>query len=158
MRAWKLSLPHLMTRTSATKANQAATVSEMLAVISRRASHEVRNALNAVGVNVEVVRSRMNRPEADLAELRTFAERAAKESDLAAALTTGLADLTRLLARAATGEGESTVRNSSGATTVVVPICSSDDNEVSAGLKSLAARMGVTIKLDGPTVIFTVRD
>jgi hypothetical protein len=41
---------------------------------------------------------------------------------------------------------------------IQVPICSSDDNSVSSDLQALAGRMGVQIKLDGPTVIFTVRD
>lgn len=147
-----------MTRISATKPDkdQAA---EVLAIISRRASHEVRNALNGVAVNVEVVRSRIVRPDPDLAELRTFAERASKDSDAAAVLAGGLADLTRLLARAATADGKAKVKPGPGASRVlVVPLCSSEDNAISADLKALAARAGFAIKLDGPTVIFTVRD
>jgi hypothetical protein len=115
--------------------------------------------LNAVAVNVEVVRSRLSKPGADLGELQSFAERASSESDAAASLATGLADLTRLLARAATGEGKTSITESSGgSTSITLPICSSDDGELSADLKALAARIGVSIKLDGPTVIFTVRD
>ena len=159
MQEWNQSLLHPMTPTSATRKNdEHAQASELLAVIARRASHEVRNALNAVAVNVEVVRSRVARPQPDLAELQTFAERASKESDSAAALTNGLADLARLLARAATGDGRAKVEKVDGAATVVLPLCSADDQELSSDLKSLATRMGVAIKLDGSTVIFTVRD
>lgn len=149
-----------MTRISATRADsEAAQASELLAVISRRASHAVRNALNAVALNVEVVRSRIGRPNPDLAELRTFAERASKDSDSAASLAGGLADLSRLLARTATGKGEAKVKpREGGSRVVVVPICASEDNDISADLKGLAARAGVVIKLDGQTVIFTVRD
>lgn len=146
-----------MTPTSATKADtgQAA---ELLAVIARRASHEVRNALNSVAVNIEVVRSRMARPEPNLSELQNFAERASTESDAAAALTTGLADLTGLFAMVVMGEGKAQVSTATGSKVVSVPLCASDDHRVSADLKALAERMGVSIKLDGATVIFTVRD
>ncbi len=146
-----------MTQTSATKGD-IEQASELLAVISRRASHEVRNALNSVAVNLEVVRSRMARPEPDLLELQNFAERASKESDAAASLTTGLADLTRLLALAATGDGKATVKLETGSKIVSVPLCSTGDAAVSGDLRTLAARMGVSIRLDGATVIFTVRD
>lgn len=147
-----------MTPTSPTSKGNEAQVSEVLAVISRRASHELRNALNGVAVNVEVVRSRLARPNADLAELQTFAERASRESDLAASLANGLADLTRLLARAAAATGPSTMKKASDSTTVAVPVCSSDDSEVTPDLKALGARMGVTVRLDSSTIIFTVRD
>lgn len=146
-----------MTPTSATKAD-IEQASELLAVISRRASHEVRNALNSVAVNVEVVRSRIARPDPDLSELKNFAERAAKESDAAATLTTGLADLVRLLVLAATGDGKATIGKSAGGRMVTVPLCASGDHDISPDLKALAARMGISIKLDGSTVIFTVRD
>ncbi len=148
-----------MTPTSATKqTDDHQQASELVALVARRASHEVRNALNAAAVNVEVVRSRLSRPEPDLKELQTFAERASRESDAAAALTTGLADFTRVLALAATGDGNAKVTRSAGSTTVTIPLCSADDQDISADLKALAAHMGVTIKLDGSTVIFTVRD
>ena len=148
-----------MTQTSATsRIDEHERASELLALVSRRASHEVRNALNGVAVNLEVVRSRVSRPDPKLSEIQTFAERASNESDGAAALTNGLADLTRLLARAATGDGNAKVKQGDGSSTVIVPLGSADDQELSADLKSLAKRMGVAIKLDGPTVIFTVRD
>lgn len=132
--------------------------SELLAVISRRASHEVRNALNAAAINVEVVRSRLSRPDPDLKELQTFAERASRESDAAAALSTGLSDLARVLAMAATGDGKPKVTKAAGSSTVLLPLCAADDQDVSNDLKALAERMGITIKLDRSTVIFTVRD
>lgn len=148
-----------MTRTSATRASaQSDEVAELLGIISRRASHEVRNALNGVAVNIEVVRSRLSRPAPDLVELKTFADRASQESDGAAALTNGLADLARLLARAAAASGKAQLKKSDGQKELAVPLHSSDDAELSADIRALAARMGVAIKLDGPTVIFTVRD
>lgn len=147
-----------MTPTSATSSGGDAQISELLATISRRATHEVRNALNGVAVNLEVVRSRLAKPGADLKELQTFADRASKESDTAASLANGLADLTRLLARAATGDGTPVLKRAADSSSVELPICSSDDHELSPDLMSLVARMGVSIRLDGLTVIFTVRD
>jgi signal transduction histidine kinase len=147
-----------MTPTSATNQGTNAAVSEVLATISRRASHEVRNALNGVAVNIEVVRSRLGRPGADLKELQTFADRASSDSELAASLTSGLSDLTRLLGRAATAEGTASMDTAKGSTTIRVPVCASDDSGVSPDLQALATRMGVSIKLDGSAVIFTVRD
>lgn len=149
-----------MTRISATKGEKdPSQATEVLAAIVRRASHEVRNALNASAVNVEVVRSRIGKPDPDLAQLRTFAERASRDGDATASLAGGLADLARLLARAAGVDGKPTVQPGENASRiVVVPLCSSEDNEISADLKALAVRAGFAIRLDGPTVIFTVRD
>jgi signal transduction histidine kinase len=147
-----------MTQTSATRKGNEAQISDVLAAVSRRASHEVRNALNAVAVNIEVVRSRLARPDADPRELQPFAERASLESDAAASLANGLADLTRLLARAAPAQGEAKIKKTADSTIVALPLCSSDDNEVTHDLKALAARLGVSVSLDSSTVIFTVRD
>ncbi len=158
MPVWNQLPQHQMTRTSATDFAGQRAASEVLAEISRRASHEVRNALNGVAVNIEVVRSRMLQPEPNLAELGKFAERAAQESDAAASLATGLADLTRLLACAVAGKGEASVSQESGMTTLVLPLCSSNDAAVSPELAALGARMSVSVKLSGPAVIFTVRD
>jgi hypothetical protein len=57
--------------------------------VTRRAGHEIRNALNGVAVNVEVVRSRLARGEYAKDSL-SFAERAALQVGVANALTDGL--------------------------------------------------------------------
>src|SRR5579859_4709624 len=57
--------------------------------ISRRAGHEIRNALNGVAVNVEVVRSR-TAAAASGGEVASFAERAALQAGLASGLVDGL--------------------------------------------------------------------
>ena len=147
-----------MTPTSATRKGGEAQISDALAAVARRASHEVRNALNAVAVNIEVVRSRLAKPDTDPRELQSFAERASRESDAAASLANGLADLTRLLARAAVAQGAATIKKTADSTIIAVPVCSSDDNEITHDLNALAARMGVSLSLDSSTVIFTVRD
>lgn len=46
-----------------------------------RASHDVKDALNGVSVNLEVVRSRASRPDAPASAVATFAEAAAQQLD-----------------------------------------------------------------------------
>ncbi len=52
---------------------------ETFARLSVRASHELKNSLNAVAVNLEVVRSRLERASADVAGLAGYATNAAGE-------------------------------------------------------------------------------
>jgi hypothetical protein len=56
--------------------------------IVRRSGHEIRNALNGVAVNVEVVRSRNGREAADA--VNSFAERAVADVAKASSLTNGV--------------------------------------------------------------------
>lgn len=71
--------------------------------IVRRSGHEIRNALNGVAVNVEVVRSRKGREGAG-GEVDSFAQRAAADVAKASTLTNGaLAIVDAVLAAAATG-------------------------------------------------------
>ena len=57
--------------------------------IIRRSGHEIRNALNGVAVNVEVVNSRAGR-EGSMGTTDTFAQRAASDVSKASALTNGV--------------------------------------------------------------------
>ncbi len=57
--------------------------------ITRGAGHEIRNALNGIAVNVEVVRSRLARVEGGK-DLLTFADNAASQVGVANAITEGL--------------------------------------------------------------------
>jgi signal transduction histidine kinase len=57
--------------------------------LTRTAGHEIRNALNGVAVNVEVVRSRIAR-DPDKKELLAFAERAVAQVGVANTLTDSL--------------------------------------------------------------------
>ncbi len=63
-----------------------------------RAAHEIRNPLNGVAVNLEVVRSRLARGSGDPASIGRFAESAASESERAAELVQALLELARPLA------------------------------------------------------------
>jgi signal transduction histidine kinase len=63
--------------------------------LAARASHEIRNPLNGVVVNVEVLRTRLGRPAADPASLATFAELASGEIARSARLIEALLTLAR---------------------------------------------------------------
>jgi signal transduction histidine kinase len=63
--------------------------------LAARAAHEIRNPLNGVVVNVEVLRGRLGRPEADPAKLATFAELASGEIGRSAQLIEALLALAR---------------------------------------------------------------
>jgi len=78
--------------------------------IIRRSGHEIRNALNGVAVNVEVVRSRGGRQGAG-GTADSFAERAVTDVGKASALTNGtLAIVDAVLVAAAAG----TLRSNAG--------------------------------------------
>jgi signal transduction histidine kinase len=66
--------------------------------LAGRAAHEIRNPLNGLAVNLEVVRSRAARGAGDLASVGRFAESASGELERAAELVQALLELARPLA------------------------------------------------------------
>jgi signal transduction histidine kinase len=66
--------------------------------LAGRAAHEIRNPLNGLAVNLEVVRSRAARGAGDLASIGRFAESASGELERAAELVQALLELARPLA------------------------------------------------------------
>jgi signal transduction histidine kinase len=63
--------------------------------ISGRAAHELKGALNGVSVNVEVVRSRCEKPDVAASALRTFATAASGQLDAVIEMTDALLGLAR---------------------------------------------------------------
>lgn len=63
--------------------------------IGRPLAHEVRNALNGIAVNLEVVRSRAERPDVPASQLARFADAAADQLEALSRLTEGLLALVR---------------------------------------------------------------
>lgn len=59
------------------------------------AAHEVKGALNGVSVNLEVIRSRAEKPNAPASAVGTFADAAAGQLDLVISLSDALLGLTR---------------------------------------------------------------
>src|ERR1700730_14969560 len=90
---------------------------ELVREIIRRAGHEIRNALNGVAVNVEVMRSRVAQREGGHGQaarpaIASFAERAGTQIGEATALTNGLLSLLRIVLSA---EAQGTLRSAPGA-------------------------------------------
>lgn len=136
-------------RSKATEAPQA--VREIL----RRAGHEIRNALNGVAVNVEVVRSRSNR-EGPPKELKSFAERASAQVGEASALADGLLAFTgSVLAAQAAGTLKTTGGHGAGSRIELMIYGEGADGVVS-DIERLASRLGVGVEQRGRSVILTI--
>ena len=123
--------------------------------ILRRAGHEIRNALNGVAVNVEVVRSRVAR-EATAAEVASFAQRAGAQIGEATALTNGLLALVGFVLAA---EAEGTLRSvpgASGGSRIELMIYGDRASVFMSDIEHLADRIGVGVEQGATRVILTV--
>ena len=130
-------------------------VPEAVREILRRAGHEIRNALNSVAVNVEVVRSRSAREGAGH-DLASFAERASAQVGEASALTDGLLALVNsLLATNARGALKPVAGRGAGSS-VELTIYGESSAGVVSDIERLASRIGVAVEERGQSVILTV--
>jgi len=121
----------------------------------RRAGHEIRNALNGVAVNVEVVRSRSGR-EGTAKELTSFAERASAQVGEASALTNGLLALvSSLLAAQAAGTLKPAGGRGAGSR-IELMIYGESSAGIVSDIERLASRIGVAVEQHGPRVILTI--
>jgi hypothetical protein len=123
--------------------------------IIRRAGHEIRNALNGVAVNVEVVRSRVAREGAP-AEIASFAERAGTQIGEATALTNGLLSL---VGAALSAEAQGKLRvaaGASGGSRMELMIYGDKASILVSDIKHLADCIGVGVEQGVERVILTV--
>jgi hypothetical protein len=124
--------------------------------IIRRAGHELRNALNGVAVNVEVVRSRIVREGSPL-ELASFAERASAQMGEASALADGLLALVGPLMVSATAGGSKATGGGHGAgSRIELMIYGDGAAAVVSDIERLASRIGVAVEQHGRSVILTI--
>jgi hypothetical protein len=131
--------------------------------ITRRAGHEIRNALSGVAVNVEVVRSRVARSQGEAEsrkgnarEVVAFAERAGAEIGQAIALTNGLLALLRSLLAAEAGGTLRAGSGGSGETQLELMIYGDQATVFVSDIKHLAERIGVVVEQGAERVILTV--
>lgn len=131
--------------------------SDALAVVReivRRSGHEIRNALNGVAVNVEVVRSRHGRQSAGN-EVSSFAERAVADVAKATALTNAvLAVVGAVLAALSRGGVNSAGHGDPSEIEVMIyggraPVFVSE-------IAPLAEEIGVSVEQRGQSVILRV--
>ena len=135
-----------------TDARLSASERKVLREIIRRAGHEIRNALNGVAVNVEVVRSRSARESAG-SEITAFAERAILNASAASVLTNGLLALTNAsLGKPAASERGKKDQLASGS----VELTLGDASAVLSDIRRLAAAIDVSVEERGTNVILKV--
>ena len=134
---------------------RAAEPPEPVREILRRAGHELRNALNGVAVNVEVVRSRADR-EGSPKELAPFAERASAQVGEASALTDGLL---AFVASVLTAQAAGTLKTSGdggAGSRIELMIYGERSATTVSEIERLTSRIGVGVEQDGPRVILRV--
>lgn len=130
--------------------------SQAVREIIRRAGHELRNALNGVAVNVEVVRSRIGREGPPL-ELASFAERASAQVGEASALADGLLALVGpLLASPTAGTSKTAGGNHGAGSRIELMIYGDGAAAVVSDIERLASRIGVAVEQHGRSVILTI--
>ena len=123
--------------------------------IIRRAGHEIRNALNGISLNVEVVRSRSGR-EGPAKELTSFADRASAQVSEASALTDGLlAFVGSVMAAQAAGTFRASGGHGAGSR-IELMIYGDGAAGVVSDIERLASRVGVSVEQHGQSVILTI--
>jgi hypothetical protein len=121
----------------------------------RRAGHEIRNALNGVAVNVEVVRSRSG-GDAPAGSLASFAEHAMIQVGEASALIDGLLALVNsVLTAQAAGTLKSPGSHGAGSR-IELMIYGDAGSVLVSDIERLASRIGVGVEQDGDRVILTI--
>ena len=127
---------------------------EVVREITRRAGHEIRNALNGVAVNAEVVRSRADAE--GKGELKPFAERAVLQVGVANILTEGLlAFMSAVLAAHAEGTLRLVPKGSAGST-IELMIYGAQADSVVFAIKRFAGLLAVDVEQHGERVILSV--
>ena len=134
---------------------QATEAPQAIREIIRRAGHEIRNALNGVAVNVEVVRSR-SAGDASPRGLMSFAEHAMTQVGEASALTDGLLALVNsVLAAQAAGTLKSPAGHGAGSR-IELMIYGDAASGLMSDIERLASRVGVGVEQHGQRVILTI--
>ena len=138
-----------------TDARRAAEVLQAVREIIRRAGHEIRNALNGIAVNTEVVRSRSAR-ETSPQEVASFAERALSQVGEASALTDGLLALVNSVLDAQTAGTLKKARGHGAGSRIELMIYGEGATGIVSEIERLASRVGVSVEQDGERVILTI--
>ena len=127
---------------------------QALREILRRAGHEIRNALNGVSVNVEVVRSRAAR-DSSPEDLTSFADRASAQVSEASALTDGLL---ALLGAVVAGQSDGTLKTAveGAGSRIELTIYGDAASSIVSDIERLTSRIGVGLEQDGKSVILRI--
>lgn len=128
---------------------------EIVREITRRAGHEIRNALSGVAVNVEVVKSRAARGDGADA-LAPFADRAVLQIGVASALTDGLLGLVGAVLAAEADGKLRTVPGDGAGTRIELTVYGDRASVILSNIERLANLIGVAVEEHADRVILTV--
>jgi len=128
---------------------------EIVREITRRAGHEIRNALSGVAVNVEVVKSRAARGDGADA-LAPFADRAALQVGVASALTDGLLGLVGAVLAAEADGTLRTLPDAGAGTRIELTVYGDRASVILSNIRRLADVIGVAVEEHVERVILTV--
>ena len=120
-----------------------------LAAIARAAGHELRNALNALVVNLEVVRSRVTD-----AGTQPFADQAVEQSEESVRLAEASIALLNLIVGAIGEDGH--FRGTVASDGIRIEGREEEVERVVRALRSLADRKAVSVDTSGSTVILSI--
>ena len=120
----------------------------------RRSGHEIRNALNGVAVNVEVVRSRVGRGSGST-DVDTFATRASSQVNVASAIIDGLLAVLRVTL-SAQADGTLKTTTSGAGSQIELMIYGDEATTFVSDIKLFSERVGLSIKTGERGVILTV--
>ncbi len=123
--------------------------------IIRRSGHEIRNSLNGVSVNVEVVRSRSKATKGST-EVGSFAERASREVSTASRLADATLGLVEAVLKAVAAGTLRSMPGHGAASEIELMIYGDGAAAFLSSVRPLAEAIGVTVEERGPSVIFRV--
>jgi signal transduction histidine kinase len=124
-------------------------VTDTLVAVARASGHELRNALNALVVNLEVVRSRISDPAT-----QPFAEQAVRQSEESARLAESAIALLNLVVGAIDADGRFHGSTSDGKARV--ESAEAEIDRTVRALRALAERGAVRVDTSGPAVILSI--
>lgn len=122
--------------------------------VVRRSGHEIRNALNGVSVNVEVVKSRKGR-EGAAGEVASFADRAAIDVGRATSLTNGVLALVDAVLTAAS-KGTLRASRHGDASEIELMIYGDRGPVFVSEIAPLAEAVNMSVEQRGQSVILSV--
>jgi hypothetical protein len=121
----------------------------------RGSVHELRNALNGLVVNLEVVRSRLARAGSDDG-LLSFAEQATDQAEESVALNEGVGGLLSLIMASVDASGRlRCARSAPPASGIRFDVDISTAERVLPGLRRLGQSAGFSVEIDEAAVILT---
>ena len=128
-----------------------AEAADALGKIARASGHELRNTLNALVVNLEVVRART----AGDATVAPFVAQAIEQSEASVRLAEGTVSLLALVA-SAVSDSPGTRVHSDGRGSVTIAASAAEGERVIQSLRSLAERASISAEYRDAAVILTV--